>query len=122
MSANIIDMVRLTQITTNATPAVLLDYADLPNDCSFAVNMTIAARNTSNGDTAVFWKTAAGKKVGSTVTVVGSVLDLLAAQKDLSLLISSCSITASSANFRLTVTGVAATSIEWMVAGSIIIN
>lgn len=122
MSANTIDSIRSTLITTDDIQTTSVDYADLPSDCSFSTYMTIIARNINNGDTAVFWKAAAGKKIGSTVDIVGSIVDAITPQNDTSLTTLDCTISANSSNLQVLVTGISATSIEWMVSGNIIIS
>lgn len=122
MSANTIDRISGIITTTDATQTILSDYGDLPDDCAFSADITVVARDTSSGDAVVFRKAVGGKKVGSTVSIIGSVLDIITAEKDLSLFLSDCTVIISSGNLQVKVTGIVSTSIEWMAYGIIAIN
>ncbi len=115
MSQNTIDNVRGTIITTDDTATTLASWT-VPDDSSVVVQATVVARNTSTGAIAGFYKFAAGKNVGGNVSLVGSILDIISAIKDLSMLTASCTLDVSGTDIRVRVTGIAATTIEWMVA------
>lgn len=122
MSANTIDGIGGIIITTDDTQAILGNYQDLPNDCAFFADIKVVGRDMNSGDVTIFRKTASGKKVGSTVSFVGSVGDIVSPEKDLSLSSSSCDIIASAGDIQIKVTGIASTSIEWMISAIIVIN
>lgn len=115
MSQNTIDQVRGTIITTDGTQTTLASWT-VPEDSSVAIQANIIARNTSTGAIAAFYKFSGGKNVGGVVSLVGSILDVVSAIKDLAMLTASCTFDTSGTDIRVRVTGIAATNIEWMVS------
>lgn len=94
--------------TSNATPANL-DFAVTGG--VFRVYIQAASGNDRKT-----WELATGVKVISgTATVLGSVVNVLNGVGDLSLTTALASVSANGGNIRVTLTGIAATNIDWVV-------
>lgn len=113
MASFIRDVVRMSGTTTNATPTVLLTYS-IPAGATVLVKMRALARS-SSGVSATWQKDATVKNVSSVLSVIGAILDLLSPQKDAGALFWDVSVSVNSSNVTVTVTGGAATTIDWMI-------
>lgn len=121
MSYNTIDQIRATATTTNGTQTTVGTYT-LPTNCSSYVDAIIQGRNTSTGDMIAMRLGGMAKRLTGNSSQVGSIGNILATQSDLALILASATIDVSGTDIRIRVTGLAATSIEWMVVLNLYIN
>ena len=98
--------------TTNATQT-MLDTVAIPLGSVASIESDIVIRNTTNGDSARVKKTATYKNVAGTVTIIGSVIDLVALSTDVSLIGIVVAFGISGTNVQALVTGLLATNVDW---------
>lgn len=103
-----------TLTTSNATPTSILTYATATNERG-AIEVTIAGVK-SNGDGITGKKIVGYKNIAGTLSLSGSVEDLLATVADGDLSTATWAIGVSDDDVVITVTGIAATSIEWKIS------
>ena len=99
--------------TTNATPTNLLSYVQ-PNSSGAVIQVSLIAYDGS-GNVKGWLLEAVTKRVADSLSVIGSVQNLMTAQGDVGLATASATIVISGANVIVEVTGIAATTINWRV-------
>lgn len=105
-------IVRATAQTTNATPTTLYSYA-LGTGKTMRIEADILGSSGNNRMRGI--TTATVKNISGTLSVVGaSPVDIAAIVQDAALLTASYTITVSGTNVIIQVTGVLATTIDWI--------
>ena len=112
--ANIIDRFVNVSQTTNSTQATGLIWTP-PGSSVSNIEAIITAVKPSDGTSASWRITALYKTVSGTVSLVGSVLDLMTAQKDTAAITWATTIDISGSNVRVRVTGGLTDTIQWMI-------
>lgn len=126
MSYNSIDSARGTATTTNATSTQLVsfDFSQSPYvNCSVLLECRVVARKVSDNSTMCVVKSGAAKcDSSSNVSFVGSLTNILPATEDLSMALTSVSITCSGTILSVNGVGLASSDVEWMVVLAVYIN
>lgn len=112
-----IDRVAATVTTTDGTTVTTLVAITLPTGTAGIPNLLISAK-TSTPAVGGWILAGTFKNVGGTVTQVGATLVSLTVQ-DVALATAAVVFDVTGATFRVRVTGVAATTIDWLVTGHI---
>jgi hypothetical protein len=101
--------------TTDATPTVsaATSYV-VPAGVGGYCELTALLRNTSTGAAAVIKVSRSFRQVTGTLTLLGTLISLVAAAGDAGLLTAVLDFTSSGTTFQPRVTGVVATNIEWL--------
>lgn len=109
--------------TADATPTVAANAsAAIPSGASGMVEVTAVARNTATGATASVKVIRAFKNVSGTLTLVGALGTIAAALGDAAMVVIVADVTSSGATVQPRVTGIAATSIEWLIGAEYYLN
>jgi len=93
--------------TTDATVTTIITVA-IPTGKNVVGFLLATSRNTSNTNTKTFTGSVYGKNVGGTVTVASSLTNLVTDEA------TNVTVTNSGTNMIIQVTGIAATTIDWM--------
>jgi hypothetical protein len=107
--------------TTDATTTTLTSYT-LPDEATAWIESTIILRNDSDNSGATIKVGATVSRNGGSATLQGSVQTILAISGAAGLLTATATIDTSSNDFRIRVTGIAATDIVWQHETKVIIN
>jgi len=100
--------------TTNATPAIAYPVS-IPANSMYQIDAKVFARNAA-GTVQGFWRLAGiGQRGAGSASIVGSVINIIAAQKDALALAWDATLSASGNNINVNITGAAATTINWLV-------
>jgi hypothetical protein len=103
--------------TTDATPTVMDSYAatgeyPLRDDCLSALRITVAGRKSDGSVVSVWAIDTAFERDSGTERVVGTPVATLVAQ-DAGAAAWACGVATSANGFKITVTGAAATTVDW---------
>lgn len=106
--------------TSDGTQTVLISYA-LPTGSVCSIDCDIVARK-SDGDGARVKKTQTFRNVSGTLTAIGALTDIIALVTDVSLATIAITMAVNGAAVEIKVTGIAATTIDWLGLITVYIN
>jgi hypothetical protein len=113
--------IELSGNTTDGTTAVIIGPAAIPTGASAIGTLKVVGRD-STGATVTAMQSTGLKNTAGSVSLVGSITNLIGLTGELGLLTSVVSMDANSGNLRAKVTGVTAKNIEWWGYLEVIIN
>lgn len=103
--------------TADATPVVAVNFPTRPSKC-YWVELKVLANYSDQSAGAIYWLVAGFRtSAAGTLTQVGTTQSVITAQEDTGGM--ACTMAASSTNVAVTVTGVAATDIQWLISSDI---
>ena len=103
--------------TADATPVVAVNFATRPSKV-YWVELKVLAGYSDQSAGAIYWLAGAFRtNSAGTLAQIGSTQSVITAQEDTGGM--ACTMAASSTNIAVTVTGVAATNIQWLLSSDI---
>lgn len=108
--------------TTDATATTALSYTIPQNGVAFHVEATVVGKDTATNDAIISRKVAAGKRQTGTTAIIGAVVNVWGNITEDPLSTTSVTLTTTTTDVLVVVTGKLATTIDWHVELKIIMN
>lgn len=110
-----------TAKTTDNTPTIV-NITAIPKNSACQMDISVIARDLDTGDSIINRKIYTVKNVEGTLTLNKTITNLITNQGDVSLLAVSSDVSASDSNIVVSVAGLLATNIIWLVNTEILVN